>query len=569
MTKPINLVLCWHMHQPHYKDGLDGNYQLPWVYLHGIKDYDDMAAHLERYPQMKAVVNFAPVLLEQLDDYANQLNTFLDTGDAMQDQLLNWLSGASPVPADPTGRKRIIELCSKAYGPRMIEPHPQYQALLSLCNADGHIAPEKDIVLSYLDEQYFIDLLMWYHLSWTSYTLKQTPVINKLLNKASKFTSADRNSLLQAIHDCLASIIPRYRALAERGQVELSMTPYGHPIIPLLNDFENMRDAQPDDPMPSYDSYPGGSERSRWHMKKGLQVFEHYFGHKPKGVWLSEGAVSDDSIALLDEMNIQWTASGEAVWHHSCHISACDPSEMECRKALFIPYRLEDYKTDIFFRDDGLSDLIGFEYSKWHADDAAADFLEHLKNIAITLGDDAPNHVVSVILDGENAWEYYPDNAHYFLDALYQALSTSEFVRTTTFAGTDDSIRKDKLTHLVAGSWVYGSYSTWIGSTDKNKGWDMLVEAKQAYDKVMAGKKLTAGQRETATNILAICEGSDWFWWFGDYNPSGSVNDFDHLYRSQLKSLYCALQLPPPASLDTPLSQGGGDVENAGTMRRN
>ena len=294
------------------------------------------------------------------------------------------------------------------------------------------------------------------------------------------------------------------------------MTPYGHPIVPLLNDFGNMRDAQPDDPAPAYERYPEGSERSLWHMQKGIEVFEHYFGHKPKGVWLSEGGVSDDSIALLHELGIQWTASGEAVWHHSCHVSACDPGEMECRKALFLPYRLQDYDTDIFFRDDGLSDLIGFEYSKWHADDAAADFLQHLQNVATTLGDEAPDHVVSVILDGENAWEYYPDNAHYFLDALYEKLSSSEFVRTTTFAATPESVRRDKLTHLVAGSWVYGSFSTWVGGPDKNKAWDMLVEAKQAYDEVMAGKKLSAKQRKIAADILAVCEGSDWFWWFGD-----------------------------------------------------
>ena len=361
MIKPVNLVLCWHMHQPHYKDGLDGDYQLPWVYLHGIKDYDDMAAHLENHPQMKAVVNFAPVLLEQLDDYTRQLKDYLGKGSIMQDHLLNWLAGATPIPSAPTDRKRIIELCSKAYGPRMIEPHPHYQALLSLCTAAEPPSPTLDIALGYLDEQYFIDLLMWYHLSWTSYSLKQTPAVKKLLNKASKFSAGDRRSMLQVIHDSLGSIIPRYRALAERQQVELSMTPYGHPIVPLLNDFGNMRDAQPDDPAPAYERYPEGSERSLWHMHKGLEVFEHYFGHKPKGVWLSEGGVSDDSIALLHELGIQWTASGEAVWHHSCHASACDPHEMECRKALFLPYRLQDYDTDIFFRDDGLSDLIGFE----------------------------------------------------------------------------------------------------------------------------------------------------------------------------------------------------------------
>ena len=566
MNNRLKFVLCWHMHQPYYREGLDGEYQLPWVYLHAIKDYDDMAAHLERHPKMRLVVNFAPVLLEQLDDYANQIKAFLDDGKAMQDPLLNLLGGAIPVPADVMGRRRVIEACSRAHAPRMIDPHPHFQAMLRrLHPADQD--PAGEVLLEYLDEQYFVDLLVWYHLAWTSHNLKQTALVRRLMEKGKRFTRKDRLALLRLFQKTIESIIPRYRKLARSGQVELSMTPWGHPIIPLLDDFNNMKEAQPDAPMPEHARYPNGMERSRWHLQEGLRVFEQHFGFQPKGVWLSEGGVSDDALMLLDELGIRWTASGEAVWHHSCITSACDPDEMACRRALFIPYQLDDLETRIHFRDDGLSDLIGFEYSKWHADDAVADFIGHLERISASLGDEAQQHVVAVILDGENAWEYYPDNGHHFLDALYDRLSGHPGIETTTFADVQGEVREEKLRHLVPGSWVYGSFSTWIGSADKNRAWDLLVEAKLIFDQRI--KRLGKKKAERATRLLAICEGSDWFWWFGDYNPSHSVSDFDRLFRLQLKTLYCELDYPPPPALDTPISHGGGTVENAGTMRRN
>jgi alpha-amylase/alpha-mannosidase (GH57 family) len=177
--------------------------------------------------------------------------------------------------------------------------------------------------------------------------------------------------------------------------------------------------------------------------------------------------------------------------------------------------------------------------------------------------------VVSVILDGENAWEYYPDNGHYFLDALYAALSSHPTLRISTFAEQAAHAPAKAMKRLAAGSWVYGSFSTWIGSADKNRGWDYLVAAKQAYDSVVAAGRLNADQLALATRQLAVCEGSDWFWWFGDYNPSSSVSDFEQLYRAQLRELYRLLGVAPPALLDVPLSSGGGWAENAGTMRRN
>jgi alpha-amylase/alpha-mannosidase (GH57 family) len=338
--------------------------------------------------------------------------------------------------------------------------------------------------------------------------------------------------------------------------------------VPLLIEMETMHCALPESKGPAEKQYPGGLERARWHMQEGLRVFERYLGCRPKGIWLSEGGVSEDALKLLDEFGMAWSASGEGVWHNSRFLSGLEAHGEEARRSLFCAHAVDKCETRMFFRDDGLSDMIGFEYQQWNAADAAANFNQHLKNIARYLGDKSEEHVVSVILDGENAWEYYPDNAFHFLGALYEQLAASEHVRPMTFSDALQHCPPQHLPSLCPGSWVYGSFSTWIGEHDKNRAWDLLVEAKTTYDRVTKTKRFDAPARARLERQLAICEGSDWFWWFGDYNPSDSVSDFDRLYRQQLTNLYQMLGERVPASLEKPISSGGGSAANAGTMRR-
>ena len=325
------------------------------------------------------------------------------------------------------------------------------------------------------------------------------------------------------------------------------------------------------EPAPETVAYPGGKERNRWHMQQGIELMKRYLGVRPKGVWLSEGGVSDDAMDLLDEFAIAWTATGEGVWRNSSQKSGFPEDEVHSRRGLFSPYTHADNRVELFFRDDGLSDLIGFEYSNWHADDAIVDFIKHLRNIRTFLDQDSDKHVVSVILDGENAWEYYPDNGASFLDGLYKALAEEPEINVMTFSDAVESdIETREMEKLCPGSWVYGSFSTWIGEKDKNRAWELLVEAKQAYDAVIGRNVLTAEEERLATQQLAVCEGSDWFWWFGDYNSPESVSDFEQLFRRQLRSLYRLLHLPEPPVLDEPVSAGGSKgAVNAGTMRRN
>jgi len=299
------------------------------------------------------------------------------------------------------------------------------------------------------------------------------------------------------------------------------------------------------------------------------KIFQHHFGCKPKGVWLSEGGVSADAMQLLDEYGIHWTATGEQVWRNTCNLVQYNAEDVQTKRALFRPYQHQKNKTQLYFRDDGLSDFIGFEYSHWNAEDAARNFVDNLENIANFLGDDADQHVVSIILDGENAWEYYLDNGSPFLNALYKEMYQSDAINITTFSETAETVKPIQVDQLCAGSWVYGSFSTWIGQEDKNRAWEYLVAAKHACDHAMATENLSEETRLELENQLAICEGSDWFWWFGDYNASDSVHDFDGLFRIQLKKLYTLINQQAPDYLDQVISHGGGNAENAGTMRRN
>lgn len=559
----LPVVLCWHMHQPQYLDPLSGRYRLPWTYLHAIKDYVDMAAHLERVDGACAVVNFTPTLLEQLDHYGGAMRGFVRHGDPLPDPLLQSLA-AEELPADREQRLALLRACLRANQTHLIARFEPFQALALLARKiDSHPG-----LLDYVTDQFLFDLLTWYHLAWLGESVRRDDGrARALMEKGGGYSSADRRELVALMAELVDGIVPRYRRLAESGRVELSVTPYAHPIAPLLLDQASAREAVPDLPLPSRGAYPGGAERLRWHIGEGLRVFERHFGFRPQGCWPGEGAVSDAALYLLEEAGFRWTASGGQVLRNSLHAGAArQPSESNQACAHF-GYRLEGHRLACFFRDDGLSDLIGFTYSSWHADDAVANLVHHLENIARSCKerDDA---VVAIILDGENAWEHYPNNGHHFLEGLYRELAAHRSLRLTTFgACLDGGTPLRPLKHVVAGSWVYGTLTTWIGHGDKNRGWDMLGEAKRVYDEVMAAGILSADQRSQAERQMAICEGSDWFWWFGDDNPAESVRDFDFLFREHLTRLYQLLQREPPSYLSQPFTHGGGRPAVGGVMR--
>jgi alpha-amylase/alpha-mannosidase (GH57 family) len=564
----IDVVLLWHMHQPDYRDYATGEFVLPWTYLHALKDYSDMAAHLEAHPGVRAVVNFVPVLLDQIEDYSQQLST-----GQLRDPLLRLLVRENLDEVTDEERGLVLHSCWQANPARMIEPFPGFRRLRDLYQS---FQPDSDNTAAYLSGQYLADLLTWYHIAWTGESVRRTStLLPHLLSKGQGFTLAERRALLDLIRDTVCGLLPRYRKLAEGGRVEFSTTPHFHPLAPLLIDFSSTHEALPDAPLPGAPIYPGGRGRMAFHLESAMATHAERFGHPPRGVWPAEGAVSQALLEVCARQDLQWMASGEGVLANSLRRAGRETGNK--LDWLYRPWRVEGTGKGIacFFRDDRLSDLIGFEYCRWHGSDAAAHFVAELESIA-RAAPEGRVPVVSIILDGENAWEFYPYNGYYFFSELYSRLEAHPFIRTATYSSWLDESTCDgvarvpvgEMPRLSAGSWVYGNFATWIGSPDKNHAWDLLVQAKQSFDLVIGSQRLTEDEQRAAMLQLASCESSDWFWWFGDYNSARAVASFDHLYRQNLTQLYRLLKLPVPAILSRPISVGGGTPEAGGTMRR-
>jgi len=344
--------------------------------------------------------------------------------------------------------------------------------------------------------------------------------------------------------------LSRYRALADAGRIELSVSPWAHPLVPLLLDFGVARQALPEIVLPDA-GYPGGAERVRWHLSEALAAMERTFGRRPVGCWPPEAAISAQTLDVLGEFDFAWTASSGAVLAASLRAAR---AQIDC---VHRPFR-RGAGPRVFFRDDGLSDSIGFVYKDRDAAAAVAELVGHLERIAAHCTRDDP--VVTIALDGENAWSHYPGNGYDFLSTLYRELTAHPRLRLTTF--TEHLARgapAAPLEQVIAGSWVYGTFSTWIGHPEKNRAWSLLVDAKRRVDALGADSP-------AARRLLAICEGSDWYWWLGDDNSTESVATFDALFRAHLRALYRALGAAPPAVLESPLSRGSRTAL-ANTMR--
>jgi alpha-amylase/alpha-mannosidase (GH57 family) len=560
-ARRLPVVLLWHMHQPQYKDALTGQYVLPWTYLHAIKDYTDMAAHLEGNAQARAVINFTPLLIEQVEEIARRIGEHLHSGSALPDPMLALL-GPDPVPTDPLLRLELLKGCLRAQRKQMIERFGPYLELATIAETLGTLER-----VSYASDQFIHDLAVWYHLAWLGETVRRSDqLVARLTEQGRDFTAAQRRDLLTLIGQLVGQVVPRYRALAERGQCELSVTPYGHPIIPLLLDFRSAREAVPGMPLPAYPAYPGGAARATWHIEEGIRVFVRAFGVRPAGCWPAEGAISAGTLELLGAAGFRWAASSAGVLRSS--LSLTDAEAARDPLAYNRPYRLAGTGVSCFFRDDSLSDLIGFTYATWHGDDAAANLVNELTQLARDYESAGRNHAVLIALDGENAWEHYPFNGYYFLRALYAQLANHPQLELTTLSEClQRDIQPVPLPRVCAGSWVHGTLATWIGDPAKNRAWDLLCDAKEAYDRAIQDVR-DPTQRAAAGRQLALCEGSDWFWWFGDYNPADAVSQFDRLYRRQLVVLYRRLNLAPPGGLALPIASGHGAPELGGVMRR-
>ena len=549
----VALAFLWHQHQPYYPDDVAGENPMPWVRLHGVKDYYGMALHLLEFPEMRCTINLVPSLLVQLIAYTNH-----DASDRFLD--------ASRVPADGLSEADALFLLDHffmANPDHMIRPFPRYAELHQRRGAGRDAAAE---ALRRFKPADLRDLQVWFNLAWVHpLAVERDDALRALRDKGRGYTEAEKNVLLTKHIDLLRQVLPLHRKLAESGQVELTTTPFYHPILPLLLDKKLAREAMPDAPLPHHTA--GYPEDAAFHVRTALEHHARLFGKPPRGMWPAEGSVCQSMIPLLAKHGVRWIATDEEILSASTHgqISRDGKGHVNHPERLYRPSKVREGEAElgVVFRDHALSDLIGFHYQHSPAEAAADDFMACLHGISQAIPGDAPA-LVSVILDGENCWEHYPGGGVDFLRALYRRCTTTPGVRTTSigaFLGRHPP--KETLPRLFAGSWIGHNFAIWIGHEEDNTAWDALHRAREHLLARSASKGASSASKgsssptplQRAWRELYIAEGSDWFWWYGDDHSSAQDALFDELFRKHLQNVYRLLGDEPPPDLSRPISR--------------
>ncbi|HUQ49623.1 MAG TPA: glycoside hydrolase family 57 protein [Terriglobales bacterium] len=544
----IKLALLWHMHQPYYKDLVTGSYRLPWVRMHGLKDYYGMVKLLDEFPDVHQTFNLVPSLITQLQDYVagTAKDPFLEVA-------------AKPVPElSDADRRFVLQYLFQANVTHMIGRYPRYQELYQL---SGGQHPDVDKALKAFQPQDYTDLQVLSQLAWFDEFFLDHPLIQALIQKGRKFSLADQRTVMEKQRELLAMVLPAYAAAAQRGSIEISASPFYHPILPLVCDTDMGRASTVGLPLPKQRfQHP---EDAREQLRRGLDLQQQVFGVRPQGVWPSEGSVSDQVMSIAAELGVQWMATDEGVLARSLDglfvrgedgILSADAAHK-----LYNIYRYQqgDTRMHLFFRDHSLSDLIGFVYSGMDAQAAANDFLGRIKASAGSVVESGRDAVVPVILDGENAWEYFPASGREFLRRLYQAIQSDPQIESVTMSEAIASHREEDfapLGKLVPGSWIHANFNVWIGAPEDNRAWDYLSAARDVYDR--RSHQVAEHDRRLAFEELLIAEGSDWNWWYGPEHHSANDADFDDLYRKHLSNVYQALGETPPDYLAQPIAAG-------------
>ncbi|MBI1922138.1 MAG: glycoside hydrolase [Geobacter sp.] len=544
MPDPLYITFLWHMHQPYYKDPVTAEYALPWTYLHAVKDYYDMAAIVDDTPDARVTFNLVPSLIEQILDYAagTAVDPFLVRG---------WMP-----PGDMAAEERLflLENFFSANRQRLIEPNRRYLELFHM--AGGGSSDKLRERLKQFNDQDLLDLQVWFFLAWTGEAARRRfPELQELVKKGRHFTPLDKEALFAIHGKILSDIIPLYQKLHQEGKAELSVTPYFHPILPLLCDTRVALTAMPKAPLPA--ARLRHPEDARAQVVRALDYFREVFGFTPRGMWPAEGAVSDEALDIIAGCGIQWAATDQDVLGKSI-----DGGLGPDKKGLYHPYAYKSGEKGLrlLFRDHLLSDLIGFTYSQWDTAKGVQDFVGRLKGIQARLGSGG---VVPIMLDGENAWEYYPDNGYDFLRRLYSGIATTGGMRLATCSEAIEKVKSARvLQRIHPGSWINADYGIWIGHPEENMGWDLLARTREAaVSGSPAVAELLAGTGEGDETARLVCkslyaaEGSDWFWWYGDDHFSSHSDRFDLLFRRHLMNVYGLLQLEAPHELYEPIKK--------------
>lgn len=522
---PLRVAFLWHFHQPDYRS--HNGFALPWVRLHAVKDYAWLPSLISSYPGLVHTFNVVPSLLDQLAAYGH------GTTDMLQQEASRLID--EHLPAQPEAFSRALTVLNSS---KAIE-HPRHDALHRQALAGTwHTWTLQD----------WIDLTVWYHLAWCSPQLRiESDSVKGLLGKGSSYTTTDLLTLMQICVDACVDVVPTLRRLYHAGRIDLSVTPYHHPILPLLCNTDSTLEALPDTMLPSKSfAYPDDASKQ---ISTALESATHAFDSNIRGMWPAEGSISNEAIRLFARHGVHWVASDEGVLENSLGDAYTPTSKF---RAWSVGEHGET--VSVLFRDRALSDSIGFTYSSWDADLAADDFIQRLEERRrLIVEQDGENalldSVVSIILDGENCWEFYEGNGEPFLKALCTRLSDS-----TQYAciGMHEASRTTQALHrIVAGSWIGSSFDVWIGSPLKNLAWTLLREARVALAS-MPDSNAEDSVMRTNTSVwddMFSAESSDWFWWYDERHNAPNKQDFDTLFRERLKTIFTACGVQPSVDL--------------------
>ena len=549
------IAFLWHMHQPFYKDLVTQEYALPWVRFHALKDYYGMVHMLESVPGMRLTFNLVPSLLIQIQDYA------ADKADDPFFKLAFKTAGSLNLEEQIF----LLRYSFQANEFTLIKRFPRYAELFEKVRP---LQSEEEIhrLARRISSQEYLDLQVLSQLAWfDEYFFRDEPNIKRLVAKGRNFSEEDKILLRQKEIELIDLVIPEYKRAQERGQIEISLTPFFHPILPLLCDTRIARESYPGIELPQKRfMYPEDAEAQ---LTQAIHYFERLFGFRPVGVWPSEGSVSDAVLDLAARLGFKWAATDEEIIARTLGValSRSDGGRLNQPEVLYRPYQFNSVggrSIRLGFRDHHLSDLIGFTYKFMPQRQAARDFvwrLEEAGRLAQSRGLEEP--VVFVILDGENAWESYEENGRTFLEEVYRRISDSPDLQAVTMQeATASPASVPEIHHIFPGSWINSNFRVWIGHSEDNLAWDCLYDAREFIEQ-KSREGVTGALLEKAKEELYIAEGSDWCWWYGDDHGSANDREFDALYRKHLSNIYLILGAQPPELLSQPIKRFSPKVQ--------
>ncbi|MBM3727039.1 MAG: glycoside hydrolase [Acidobacteria bacterium] len=530
----IHLCFLWHMHQPLYKDLMSGEYWLPWTRMHALKDYYGMVKVLEEFPDVHQTFNLVPSLMLQLEDYASE---------RASDPFLRCALKPAETLTD-SEQEFILQYFFQADTRRLIYRYPRYGQLL-----DAWLAADKNFrrARASFDAPALRDLQVLSQLAWMDEEYQaHDPVVRELVRKGRDYSPADQAALGRKQVELIRAVLPTYREFADRGQIELSTTPFYHPILPLLCDSSIAQVSHPHVPLPSRFRFP---EDARHQLATAREYFEKVFGRPPAGLWPSEGSVSDEALGIASDAGFRWAATDNGVLSRTIERHASP-------EVSYQPYqwRQGSRAVSLIFRDHYLSDLVGFVYSKMGAREAACHLIEHIEHNCGPILGAGRDALVPIILDGENAWEHYEMNGRPFLRELYSRISAAPHIHALTVSEALERVQAVPVGHIFPGSWINANFDVWIGAEEDNRAWEQLLRARETYERIAQQPGSVPDDRvKLAFEELLIAEGSDWCWWYGPEHDCANRPEFDQLFRTHLTNVYRALGLTPPEELSRPI----------------